>query len=40
MNMRILWKKIMQRYKDMGNLLIVVLCILLGTVVYYYPSSG
>ncbi len=38
MNMRNLWKKIMQRYKDMGNLLIVVLCILLGTVVYYCPT--
>lgn len=37
-NMRILWKKIMQRYKDMGNLLLVVTCILFGTVGYYCPT--
>lgn len=37
MTMKILWKKIMQRYKDMGNLLLVVICILLGTVGYYCP---
>ena len=38
MNMNILWKKMMQRYKNMGNLLVAVLCIMLGIVLHYSPS--
>lgn len=36
--MNILWRKMMQRYKDMGNLLLVVLGILIGTVGFYCPT--
>ena len=38
MNMNILWKKMMRRYKNMGNLLVAVLCIMLGIVLHYSPS--